>query len=107
MQIIADRSADRIMFDSPGLETLLYLPGLPGGGSRIHDRSSYGNHGTLIGATWVKTPGGLWCLNFDGSDDYIDCGTGITLANSSFTLEAWVSRGIAGAYHSILCQGTD
>lgn len=66
MQTLVDR--DRLVFDSPELGHVLYLPGLPGGGSSIYDRSPYGNTGTITGATWVRLPSGLWCLSFDGSD---------------------------------------
>jgi hypothetical protein len=33
-------------------------------------------------------------LKFDGSDDYVDCGNNINLANSSFTIEYWAKRPI-------------
>ena len=81
---------DRLIYDPPSLGTVLYLPGLPGGGSKIYDRSPYGNIGTITGATWVRTPDGLWCLSFDG-DDHVDCGSGASLATTG-TWECWLNR---------------
>ncbi len=62
---------DKIVFDPPPLGTVLWYPGLPGAGSLIYDRSLYGNHGTITGATWTRNSKGLWGLNFDG-DDYVN-----------------------------------
>lgn len=31
-------------------------------------------------------------LSFDGSDDYVNCGTGINISGSSFTFEVWAKR---------------
>ena len=47
---------DELVFNPPELGCVLYLPGLPGGGSRIHDRSPYANNGTVAGATWRHLP---------------------------------------------------
>ena len=44
-------------------------------------------------------------LTFDGEDDAIDCGTGIDLANQSFTIECWVKRAAAGGTHYLVAQG--
>lgn len=83
-----------LMFKPPALEIPLSLRGLPGGGSKIYDRSQYGNHGTITGAIWEKLPSGLWCLSFDGSDDIVtvasaDC---LNFGDSSFTLLLWVKK---------------
>jgi prepilin-type N-terminal cleavage/methylation domain-containing protein len=53
-----------------------------------------GNNGTLVnGPTW-KTGGDCVsgsCLQFDGSNDYVDCGNGESLTPSgNFTLESWI-----------------
>ena len=81
--------------DSIPLGCVLYFPGKPGGGSTIFDASSYGNHGTIYGATWTRLPSGPWCLSFDGVDDYIDVGNRAILnsladADGIFTAEAWI-----------------
>lgn len=51
------------------------------------------NNGTLTsGPTWQGAkgrPGGFGSLSFDGTDDYVDCGT-IPQMNYPFTVSAWV-----------------
>ena len=74
-------------------DAVLYLPGYPGTGNTIHDRSGSSplNHGTITGATWVREASGIWVNNFDGVDDVINCGDNISLdVVAAFTLEAWV-----------------
>ena len=67
------------LFLPPDLGTVLYMPGLPQGGGVIHDRSPYGNHGTIDGPTWDRNAQGLWYLDHDGTDDYVDCGSDASL----------------------------
>ncbi|HUV76187.1 MAG TPA: LamG domain-containing protein [Dehalococcoidales bacterium] len=92
MQTLVDRDIDRLVFEPPEPGCVLYLPGLPGGGSKIYDRSPYGNIGAITGATWKKLPSGLWYLGFDGSDDYVDCGTAASLdmGTGDFSMLVWV-----------------
>jgi len=82
---------DRILFEPPELGCVLYLPGLPGGGARLHHRSPHGNTGTIIGATWGKLPSGLWYLDFDGTDDYVNCGnhSSLQVNTGNLTIELW------------------
>ncbi|HEY92316.1 MAG TPA: LamG domain-containing protein [Dehalococcoidia bacterium] len=83
---------DDLFFKPPGLGHVLFYPGLPGGGSTIFDKSPYGNNGSIVGATWVKSPLGLWCLSFDGTDDYVDCGNLPSIEDTIgnvFSLEVW------------------
>ena len=88
MRTILD--VDELVFNPPELGCVLYLPGPPGGGNKIFDCSPYGNHGTITGATWEKTVGGLGCLSFDGTDDYVDFGDGLdAVLTSSFSVEMW------------------
>ena len=97
-----------LMFKPPALEIPLSLRGLPGGGSKIYDRSQYGNHGTITGAIWEKLPSELWGLSFDGSDDIVtvasaDC---LNFGDSSFTLLLWVKKtrtygGLIGKYGGV------
>jgi len=76
-------------FCEPGC--VLYLPGYPGSGSSIKDFSGSGNHGTISGATWVRLPSGLWCLSFDGVDDYVNLGNPISLqiTGKEIAVELW------------------
>jgi len=59
------------------------------------------NHGTVHGATW--TDGILdGALQFDGVDDYIDCGTDPNLAPDLFTLSLWTYPQASSGSRSIL-----
>ena len=72
-----------------------------GKGDVLHDRSGNGNHGTIHGATWVKSGSG-YALKFDGEDDYVNCGTDPSLdITGPITLQAFfqpsaVNRGEPG-----------
>lgn len=80
---------DKILFEPPEVGGVLSLTGLPGGSSKIYDRSPYGNIGAITGATWVRLPSGLWCLSFDGVDDEVNCGTDASLDSPDLTVEFW------------------
>lgn len=89
MKTVLDR--EDLVFGTPELGCVLCLPGLPGGGSGIYDRSPYANSGTITGATWKRLPSGLWCLDFDGQDDSISLGTPENLdITGDITICAWV-----------------
>ncbi len=87
---LKDKLTVEEMFKPPELGCVLYLPGLPGSGSKIYDRSPYGNQGSITGATWKRLPSGLWCLSFDGTDDYVDCGDKAVYDVANLTIEAWI-----------------
>ena len=60
-----------------------------GHGNIVHDLSGWGNHGTLHGFDFPPTRTSGWglgvdgvALNFDGVDDYIDCGNGPSLRSA-------------------------
>ena len=111
MRTLVDR--EDLVFSPPELGCVLYLPGLPGGDSKIHDRSSYGNIGTITGATWVRLPSGLWCLSFDGSDDYVNIPDSELwhFAANDITIELWTKRGATASVYFLmgraLGDGTD
>ena len=70
---------------------VLYYPGLEGGGATVRDYSglSTPNNGTITGATPVRLPSGLWCLDFDG-DDYISTDYIVNTAKAqAWTLFGW------------------
>ncbi len=90
MKTVLDRGD--FVFRPPELGCVLSLPELPGGSGKVYDRSPYGNIGTITGATWKRLPGGLWCLSFDGSDDYVNCGNNASFnITDAITLLAWVN----------------
>jgi hypothetical protein len=100
MQTLTD--IDRLVFEPPELGCVLYLPGLPGGGDKIYDRSPYGNVGTITGAAWEHLPSGLWCLSYDGVDDKTDCGNSASLQlTTALSLEAWVKTSLTSTGHII------
>lgn len=82
-------------YDYPPAESncVLYLPGLPGQGATIWDRSKEGNDGTIYGATWKRLPSGLWYLDFDGINDTVVVSAATTFENifdGGGTLAVWV-----------------
>lgn len=89
MKTLLDK--EDLIFNPPQLGCVLSLTGLPGGGSKIYDKSPYGNNDAITGATWIRLPSGLWCLSLDGNDDYVDCGNNNSLRiTGSLTLAVWV-----------------
>jgi len=71
-----------------------WAPCLGPSGTRLHDVSGLNNWGTLTGmdaaTDWVVDDG-RYVLDFDGSDDYVACGTLPSLAGSnSFSVSGWV-----------------
>ena len=79
-----------------------------GKGDTVRDASGNGNDGKVHGAKWVKLPKG-YALEFDGSNDYVNCGRGRSLdITGPVTLEAWINplakpageTGIVGKFFS-------
>ncbi len=108
MKTLVDR--EDLVFSPPELGCVLHLPGLPGSGGKAYDRSCYGNHGTITGATWKRLPSGLWCLGFDGSDDVVSCGSRASLHCAAFTWECWVKLngdGAGGAQYIVTLRAGD
>ena len=80
-------------------DTVLYYPSLEGGGATVVDYSGNDNDGTITGATWKKLPIGLWYLDFDATDDVVDCASGATIDNlfaSGATISCWMKPGSDG-----------
>ena len=110
MKTLLDR--DELIFNPPGLGCVLCLSGLPGGDSRVYDRSPYGNASAITGAVWKRLAGGLWYLDFDGSDDWVDCGNGTCFdSGSHLSVEVWayidpLAPGLDGKVSGIVTKGT-
>jgi len=63
-----------------------------GAGDTLYDYSGKGNHGNINGAKWTDKEQAGWALDFDGVDDYVDCGNDASLDNfTALTLTAWVN----------------
>lgn len=62
-----------------------------GSGNTWFDRSGYGNHGALVGGpTWTLGEGGKRsALQFDGVDDYVNCGDVLDMGTNSLTIAFW------------------
>jgi len=90
MNTILDR--EDFVFKPPELGCVLSLSELPGGSGKVYDRSPYGNIGAITGASWVRLPSGLWCLDFDGTDDKVTVSNATSLQPGSrdFTIIVWV-----------------
>lgn len=89
MKTILDR--EDLVFNPPEPGCVLGIAGLPGRGTKIYDRSPYGNQGTVTGAGWVRLSGGLWALSFDGIDDNVSISDWDNdRLGSNYTIEQWV-----------------
>ncbi len=64
-----------------------------GVGTSVKDSTGNGNDGTVSGASWVAdNPSGAgWSLNFNGANNWVDCGnkSGLNLSGKA-TIVAWV-----------------
>lgn len=71
----------------------------------VIDFSKNLNHGTVYGASLA--PGIIHkALSFDGTDDYVNCGTNLTLdLNSSFTIECWTKHTTTAHAHLVIKHG--
>ncbi|WP_320069470.1 LamG domain-containing protein [Micromonospora sp. RTGN7] len=80
-------------------------PGFAGPQSRIVHAHLPGTPTTryTLGVSGTPYPS---ALEFNGSSDYLDCGTGIDLTGTSFTIEFWAKRGTTGRTDFIVCLGT-
>ncbi len=76
-----------------------------GSGTVAEDESGNNNDGTLInmsGGGWVSGKSGGYALDFDGTDDYVNCGSDSSLnPTDSITIAAWIK--LDGSYE---CDNT-
>jgi len=73
----------------------------------VADSSGFGNHGTIIGATWTASGKFGNALEFDGTDDYIEInGYKGVLGAQSRTVTAWVKTG-ANKHMDIISWGNN
>jgi len=64
------------------------------------DFSREANDGTVEGATWSSANGGIG--SFDGTNDYINCGTDSSLDLTYITLSMWVNPQKLGFWNRLL-----
>ena len=80
-------------------EIVMALAMNEGHGDKVQDLSMNGNHGTLVGFAYPPTVASGWNpgqtgvgLNFDGTDDYVDCGNDASLnITDAITISTWVN----------------
>ena len=61
--------------------------------THVYDFSGNGNNGSVTSATWTSSGKLNGAMEFDGSDDYVDCGNDGSLtfgSGDSFTYSAWI-----------------
>jgi len=71
-----------------------------GNGTTWSDLSGNNNNGTLVNGTGFNT-GGTPSMVFDGTDDYVNCGNGITTTNQ-ITVNAWVKLNVNNIYQHVV-----
>ncbi|MCZ7568702.1 MAG: proprotein convertase P-domain-containing protein [Ardenticatenaceae bacterium] len=93
---------------------LLYLPlddvVDANGNLKFEDKSGNGRTGSCDGKNCptAGVPGRIGtAAQFDGADDAVSAGSGINLANTSFTVAFWAKRNAAGRWDMAIGQGTD
>ncbi len=78
-----------------------------GAGNITFDSSGYGNDGTLNGnPKWVEGYFG-GALEFDGSDDWIDCGNDSSLDLTKWTITFWLKVNQNKNYNAFVIKGLD
>ncbi len=96
--------------DSPQARGLAgWWPMLPGGGRVLRDLSGFGNTGTSNSfPTWIRDANRGVTLDFDGIDDFIDAGTGISLnVTKNFTISTWIKADDPSPATVIISKVTD
>ncbi|MEZ5071065.1 MAG: LamG-like jellyroll fold domain-containing protein [Bacteroidales bacterium] len=89
-----------------------YFPMNEGSGATLSDQTANTNDGSISGASWIGSScfaGPGKGLDFDGSDDYLECGTdaSVDITGSEITVEAWIRPGSFGGFpwdNSIVCK---
>ncbi|AOY79104.1 LamG domain-containing protein [Moorena producens JHB] len=97
---IAVNSKTRLSGNEPGL--VAYYPLNEAIGTELRDLTGSPNNSTDTDAATIENLGHQ-VMQFDGADDYINCGNSFNLTNSSFTVSFWVKRtSINNSQHVVL-----
>lgn len=84
-----------------------WAPCLGPTGLTLRDWGGFGNNGTLTnmdaGTDWIIS-GGRYCLDFDNTDDYVDCGASSRFAfTSPFSVACWFNTNLVNDYQ-VFCS---
>lgn len=71
-------------------------------GSTAADASGRGNDGTVNGPTTGVAGIQGTCFTFDGSNDHVDCPTGLIDGNEQYTVSAWIKADTTGTDATIV-----
>ena len=78
-----------------------------GAGTTARDFSGYGNDGAFRGdPQWVAGRFGK-ALEFDGADDYLDCGNDPSLDLTAWTVAFWLNAAQNKNYNGFVIKGLD
>ena len=76
-------------------------------GTRAFDESGAGNDATMYnmdpGSDWVSGRAGNG-LDFDGNNDYLDCGGSSSFEINQITVACWVNTTESAAYRQLVCK---
>jgi len=84
---------------------VLSIPMEENGGDTTYDQSGYNNNGAISGSPAWDT--GYWSskdINFDGINDYVDCGIANLNISNSVTVMAWVNLNATEAWDRIVIR---
>ncbi len=82
----------------------------PAGSTTFADAAGHGNRGQCVGTTCPvagATGRSGSALQFDGANDALDLGAGVSLANQSFSASFWAKRDGTGRDDYVIYQGGD
>ena len=97
-----------MVFDSKSSGLVLCEKPFLGAGTpptAFYDCSRFSNNGSHSAITYVKLPSGLHVRSFNGSTSIVDCGSGVSLGLSLFTLAVWVNTTISTTRQAVICRG--
>ncbi len=105
--ITADRTAPSVPTLLPGKRGLVGYWKLDEGTGTSAGDSAYGTTGTLNGTpTWTTSGKVNSAMNFDGVNDYVDCGSNSSFTSlNKFTYEAWFKTNDVTTYQVFLALG--
>jgi len=78
-----------------------------GAGNTVYDLSGNGNDGTCNGNPKWATGNFGGALEFDGSDDWLDCGNDPSLDLTTWTITFWVKVNQNKDYNGFIIKGLD